>query len=76
MGTADRGTHKNYAAPQKKQKTKQNTPKNTVIEYSLSGKKEVYKQIKHKPVLIKSNAVKQIYCKHVVYRGYTAACVI
>ena len=57
--------------PKKKKK-----PKNTVIEDSLSGKKVVYKQIKHKPVLIKSNAVKLIYCKHVVYRGYTAACVI
>ena len=55
---------------------KKNTPKNTVIEDSLSEKKVVYKQIKNKPVLIKSNAVKQMYCKHVVYRGYTAVCVI
>ena len=47
-------------------KTPKKTLKNTVIEDSSSGKKVVYKQIKHKPVLIKSNAVKQIYCKHVV----------
>ena len=59
---------KNDDTPQKK----------TVIEDSVHGKKVVYKQIKHKPAHIKSNAVKQIYCIHVVSipRIYTAACVI
>ena len=50
--------------------------KNTVIQDSDSGKRVVYKQINLKPVLIKSNPVKQIYCIHVVYSGYTAASVI
>ena len=58
---------KNDAPPKKK--AKQKHTQITVIEDSLSGKKVVYKQIKHKPMLIKSNAVKQIYCKHVVYTG-------
>ena len=58
---------KNDAPPPKKKKAKQKHTQITVIEDSLSGKKVVYKQIKHKPMLIKSNAVKQIYYKHVVY---------
>ena len=50
---------------------KKYVPQNTVIEDSVPEKKVVYKQIKHKPLLIKSNAVNQIYCIHVVYRRYT-----